>query len=73
MVRIHLLSQNTSWTTYLELADIFLYPEFKAVAVVAGPLSLQGEGVLLRKEGSTGGWRKRRKGKGKFKGVSGTI
>ena len=57
--------------------DIFLYPEFKAVAVVAGPLSLQGEGVLLRKEGSTGSWRKRRKGGGgkleMLKGVSGAI
>ena len=41
-----------------------MHSELKSVAVVAGPLGLQSEGALLRKESSTGGWRKRRKGWG---------
>ena len=48
-----------------------MYSELKPVAVVAGPLGLQGEGALLRKESSTGGWRKR-KGDGDLRS-SGTI
>ena len=41
---------------YLETSDIVTHSELKAVAVVARPLSLQGEWALLGKEDAAGDW-----------------